>query len=272
MHASTEAENVLRDKNVEAVVIGEGEITFAEVCDAVERGESFDGINGVARRNGEHVVFNQPRELIDDLDGLPLPARHLLPINKYLEGQCRELKYNYNMRYPVLSMISSRGCPFRCAFCSFHVVYGQSFRPRSASEVVDEVEFLVEKYRAREIHFLDDNMTVQKKRVHQICDEIIARRLDVKWCAPSGLDIRALDEDLLRKMKKSGCYRFLFGIETGDPETRKYIQKYHDIPQARRMVRSANAIGMWTAASYIIGFPYEKMENIGKHVQRLEIT
>ena len=262
VHASIEWKRVLHDKNVDAVVIGEGEISFAEVCKAVERGRSFDGIRGVAWRSGEHIVLNQPRSLIKDLDSLPLPARHLLNVTKYLEGQRREMENNYNVRYPALSMISSRGCPFRCAFCSFHIIYGQRFRPRSASKVVDEMEILIEKYGAREIQFMDDNITVQKKRVHQICDEILARKLEVRWCAPSGIDIRTLDEDLLKKMKKSGCYRLLFGIETGDPETRKYIEKHHNIAQAKCVVRSANHLGFWTAASYMIGFPYEKLDNI----------
>jgi radical SAM superfamily enzyme YgiQ (UPF0313 family) len=133
---------------------------------------------------------------------------------------------------------------------------------RSARNVVDEIEYLIGKFNAREIHFMDDNASVSKQRFHEICDEIIKRRLDIKWACLSGIPHWSLDEELLDKMKLAGCYRLTFGIESGDPQTRKIINKPYDLKQALRIIKYANRIGMWTLSTFIIGFPHETEKHI----------
>ena len=153
-------------------------------------------------------------------------------------------------------------CPGRCIYCSIHSVWGNSWRGRSPKNVVDEIEKLVIEYGINEFYFFDDSMGANKKRLGKICDEIIKRKLDIRWSPPNGIAHWTLDEKLLEKMKKAGCYRITFGIESGNLETRKFIGKPYDLSQAKKMIKHANKIGMWTICTNIIGFPYETRQQI----------
>ena len=166
------------------------------------------------------------------------------------------------LRKPISSMITSRGCPGKCVFCSIHCVWGRGWRHRSAKSVVDEIEHLVKKYGVREIHFEDDNLTLKKERTLEFCRLIKKRKLDIKWTTPNGVAIWSLDEELLKTMKESGCYKLCFGIETGSAETQKFIRKNIDLERAKKIIRLANRIGIWTHAFFIVGFPYETEKSI----------
>jgi magnesium-protoporphyrin IX monomethyl ester (oxidative) cyclase len=120
----------------------------------------------------------------------------------------------------------------------------------------------VNEYGVREIEFLDDNISVSKVRMESICDEIIKRKIDIKWATPNGIAYWTLDEELLRKMKKSGCYRLTFGIESGNIETRKFIGKIQSLEKAKQIIQYANKIGLWTICTFIIGFPCEQEDSI----------
>jgi len=134
--------------------------------------------------------------------------------------------------------------------------------------VCDEIEHLIERYGVREIAFQDDNLTLDKERMHSICDEIIRRKIDIKWCTPNGVAIWTLDEDLIRKMKKAGCYKLTFGIETASFSTQQFIRKTHlDLERAKEIIAYCNKIGLWTHASFIIGFPHETQEEINETIK-----
>jgi magnesium-protoporphyrin IX monomethyl ester (oxidative) cyclase len=129
--------------------------------------------------------------------------------------------------------------------------------------VCDEIEILVNKFNVREIAFQDDNLTLDKERMHSICDEILKRRLKIKWCTPNGTAIWTLDKELIKKMKKSGCYRLAFGLETGSLKTRQFINKNQsNLEEMKDIIKYCNKIGLWTTATFIIGFPYENCEDI----------
>ena len=146
----------------------------------MERGSSAPSkIRGIAFRRGKEVVRTQPQEYIKNLDFLPFPARHLLPMEKYLKQ--RTLHGSDVVRPPATTMITSRGCPFNCVFCSIHTVLGWKWRPRSPENVVDEIEALTNDFGVREIHFEDDNLTFDARRMQRIADEIVERGLDIKW-------------------------------------------------------------------------------------------
>ncbi|NQV00377.1 MAG: radical SAM protein, partial [Parcubacteria group bacterium] len=128
--------------------------------------------------------------------------------------------------------------------------------------IIDEIEFLKKKYGYEEFHFVDDNSSASKKRMHEICDEILTRKLNIKIATPTGIAIGTLDEEILKKMKRAGFYRFCFGIESGDPETQKIIKKRLDLNKANEIISIANKLGFWTSATFIIGFPHETMKGI----------
>lgn len=259
-HASSSPEAVIKDKNIDIVVIGEGEDTLLEIVQQYDRQRIFKNIPGTLIRDGENIIKNNPREYIKDLDEIPFPARHLLPMDNYLKILSKGI--NYTMRQRAASMITSRGCPGDCIYCAVKTVWGRKWRGRSPKNIVDEIEELIRKYKIKEIHFLDDSMSVDKKRLMEICDEIIKRRLDIKWATPNGIAIWLMDKLLIKKMEKAGCYRLTFGLESGNRETLNFIGKHYDYDYAKEIIRFANRLGIWTIGTFIIGFPYEKINSI----------
>ena len=249
-HASACPETIPK-KWVDLIVVGEGEETFLEIVKRYENKQDLNGIPG--------TFGNPPRQLIDNIDELPFPAFHLLPLERYIE---KNKNASFNMR-PAMFVVTSRGCPFNCKFCSIKSVWGRTWRYHSPKRVVDEIELLVKSYGVGEIHFIDDNISVDKKRLKKICDEIVKRKLDIKWTTPNGIAIWTLDKEVLKKMKKSGCYRLTFGIETACKDTQRYIRKQQiDLDKAKQIIREANRLGIWTISTFIIGFPDETKEDV----------
>lgn len=260
-HASTFPELVMKDDNVDAVVVGEGEITICEVLERYNGKKDFTGVKGLLHRMSGAVKREEPREFIENLDDVPFPARELL--EKDLEIIRQEIrKSKFLMRQPLGHILTSRGCPNDCYFCSVKLTWARKWRSRSARNVIDEIEFLKNKYGYREFHFVDDNSSVSKNRMHEICDELLRRNLDVKLATPTGIAISTLDKEILAKMKKAGFYRLCFGIESGDPQTQKIIKKRLDLDKAMAVIAEANKLGFWTSGTFIIGFPHETMKEI----------
>ncbi len=262
-HASSYWEYILKDQNIDVVVIGEGEETFLELSKNILAGADIDKIPGIAlRTEGGVMLKTPPREFIKDLDSIPFPDVEKVGYMRYLGAG-----NPFSMRPPAAGIISSRGCPGHCVYCTVQAVWGRTWRGRSPKNVVDEIEFLAKKYQIREFAFLDDSASVDKKRWEGICDEIIARKLDIKWTTPNGIAHWTLTKEILDKMKLSGCYRVTFGIESGDMGTRKYLGKPYPLSQAKELLRHANRIGLWTICTNIIGFPYEKLDSIEKTIR-----
>lgn len=260
-HPSCNPEAVLKDNNVDIIVKGEGEYTFLDIINAIKNNKNIDNIPGTIVRKGNLIFTNESRPLIEDLDTLPFPARHLLPMENYFYNAARSTLYN--MRNPFTTLISSRGCPMNCVYCAVRTIWGgRIWRARSPVKVVDEIEYLVKNYGVKEIHFSDDNISVNKKRIIGICNEIIKRKLDIRWACPTGIAIWSLDEDLLRIMKKAGCYRLTFGLESGNKETLDFIGKKYSYETAKKLIKLANKLGFWTASTFIFGFPQEEKESI----------
>ena len=235
----------------DTVVVGEGEEV---ICDIVEN-----------RRKGIIVA-----ERIRNLDNLPMPAWDLMMYDvKEINRLSR--KSPYIMRFPFVHIITSRGCPNNCTFCAVKVAWGRRWIARSASNVVDEMQYL-NKLGFREIHFNDDNFSVDKWRVYEICDEILRRDLRVKIACPTGVHINNLDRPLLKQMKRAGFYRLCFGIETGNQEMQIKIKKNIDLDKARRVIEDANDLGFWTSATFIVGFPEETDEQINDTLRFAKVS
>ncbi|MFC1804510.1 B12-binding domain-containing radical SAM protein [Candidatus Omnitrophota bacterium] len=250
-HPSAMPEDAVRQRDVDFVVIGEGEKSFLKLIDHLAAGKGrLEKIDGLAYKDNGGIRINEKREYIEDLDSIPFPLREIFPMDTYIRA-----KRN--------SVITSRGCPFRCSFCSIHCVWGRRWRARSARNVVDEIEHLVNRYKVDFISFDDDNFAFDKQRARDICQEMIDRRLDVLWNTPNGISIVGLDKRLLEKMKESGCYALNLAIESGDPFIlNKVMKKTTSLDQIRRVVRWCRELGILTLGYFVIGMPKETKESM----------
>lgn len=239
------------------IVYGEGERTVVELWDKIEKGESYEDVKGITFKKNDKIVINPKRELIKNLNELPFPTRHLFPMDKY-NGESRLYVS------PVYSIGTSRGCPFSCAFCSNNVVFGRKYRFRNTKNVVDEIELLINEYNAKGIYFREDLFTVNKKRVIDICNEIKKRKLDFKWECESRVD--TINEDMLRSMKSAGCELIWLGVESGSQKILDYLNKKITIAQSRDAFKLCQKIKLRAGASFMIGIPSEKIEDIYKTI------
>lgn len=256
--ATSNALKLVEDPNIDMVLRSEGEVSFVEVLKRVESETKTPlDVAGTTVQGRE----NPSAAPITNLDTIPLPARDLLPMDVYHEDQKPLMPYA--KRTPIGFMVSSRGCPFNCIFCSTVRVWGR-WRGRSAENVVDEIEVLVKKHGVREIAFQDDSFLAKQKRVIQICDEIRRRKLDISWTVPPGLTVWTVNESILKAMQDSGFYRACFPVESGDPEMLKYIRKPINLDQVLETIDTCHRLGIWTYGNFIIGFPEQTPDSVEK--------
>lgn len=259
------AEFLEEAKSVDIAVIGEGEYTMLDIASFFEGHKDIDNAQGIAYRKNNTIVLNQPRPFIKNLDKLPYPAYHLVDMEQYLEP--KNIEYR-SFKERAISMVTSRGCPFNCCFCSVHLHMGKMFRAHSANYVVNHIEHVINKYRVKTIFFEDDNLTFDLKRFEMICDKIIEKGLKFKWETPNGIRADYLTLSLLKKMKKSGCQSVFFGIESGDQYVLdNVIGKSLRLKDVVKVAKMCKDIGLKTGAFYIIGFPGEKKENMLRTVE-----
>lgn len=260
-HATMDAENILNKQcQADMVVRGEGEITLNEIIERIEKGKDFHDVVGITYRKNGKTISNPKRPLMPDINILPIPDRKYILQNLYSEINNKMYFLSKNNR--IASIMTSRGCPYNCTFCSTKVVWERKFRPRRAELVIEEMELLIKNYNIKEFLINDDQFYLDKKRVNKICDMIIDKQFDITLNVASGSSVWLLDENLLRKLKKAGLYRITFPIETGSKNTMKYIKKPINLDNTKDLIRLANSLGIWTYANFILGFPYEKYSDI----------
>jgi magnesium-protoporphyrin IX monomethyl ester (oxidative) cyclase len=264
LHPSARPADSLMQPNIDFVVIGEAEYTMLELVGVLEQRttEGLKKVRGIGCiKNGETVI-TPPRPEIQDLDSLPFPARHLLPMEEYFAA-VKEVPPRGEIHKPWTMMITSRGCPYNCIFCSVHVVTGRKWRGRSPENVVDEIEQVVRTYHVKQIDFLDDNMTLNKKRMENICDLIVKRGLDIEWYTPNGIRADGLDENLLTKMKASGCKKIRIAPESGVQRVvDQIIKKDLDLKKVENAVILSKKVGIKVGCFFIIGLIGETKEDI----------
>ena len=239
---------------IDFVVRGEGEITFKELVDAIDKTGDFKNIRGLSYRNDGNVVNNPPRELIKNVDSIPLPSYDLLPMNKY---RAEGIKFG--------TIMTSRGCPYNCIFCSSSLQFGKRWRGHTKERVMEELRILREKYGIKEIEFLDDTFTLNRKRAIDISREIKREKLDIRWTASSR--VNTFSREIAEAMKKGGCHTVYFGIESGTQRILNFIGKGITLEQAIKSVRDANESGLNTLGSFIIGFPDENRDEVKKTIK-----
>ena len=263
-HPSAVPEEVLTDPDVDAAGLGEGEMTMLRLIDALQEAPfpPADPSGLAFRRNGQ-VEVHRPVQFLADLDTLPLPARHLLPMDRYFRH--RSPHGAVVRRHPCTNVVTSRGCPAQCTFCSIHTVWGRKFRRHSTQRVIEEIETLVNDYGVREIQFEDDNLTLDKPRMREICQTIIDRRIDITWTTPNGVAIWALDDEMVRLMRRAGCYHITIAVESGSQAVlREIINKPLNLERVHPIVRAAREVGMGISAFFVVGFPGETKADIAQ--------
>lgn len=236
-------------KDLDVAIRGECELVIGDIVKAKYLRE----VKGITFRNEKDICRNEPRPLIESLDLLPFPARHLVDNARYIRPDTGE---------PLALIESSRGCPAQCIYCLTAQVAGYKIRTRSEGLIADEIEQCVNKYNIRNFGFKADTFTWQKDWVLGVCKEIVARKSKIEWYSNSRVD--TLDEDRLEWMKKAGCYAVGLGIESGSQETLDKIKKGVTLEQARKAVKLCKAFGIKTYTYFMIGFPWETRE----HIQR----
>ncbi len=257
-HPSALPEDSLKNSSADCVVVGEGEETFLELVDSYSDSRDFSNIKGIAFKNKNSTILNPPRPYIQNLDSIPFPAMHLIRMERYMQigkapGSQKHRRFT--------TMLTSRGCPNNCIFCSIKTVWGKRWRARSPENVINEIEELIKKYRIKEIQFVDDNISLSRKRMAGICDLIIERGLDIFWNTPNGVSVTTLDKNLLYKMKRSGCYQLAFGIESGNEHVlHNIIRKPLSLSKTKHALTHAREAGIWTHGFFVIGSPGETGE------------
>jgi radical SAM superfamily enzyme YgiQ (UPF0313 family) len=243
-------EDTIRFPYVDAGVIGEGELTFPAMLEALEKNKPLDGVAGIIYKAGKKVIKTQPRAPIDDLDTIPFPARDLLHNEKYVSLVAK--------RTPITIFFSSRGCPFQCTFCS-KPSFWNHWRFASPRYVVDEMENCLS-LGINDFMVYDDVFTANRKRVIEICHEIKRRRLDVAWNIRTRVDL--VDKPLLEILHKSGCYRVCYGVESGDPQMLKTYNKGTSISKIERAFTMTREAGIEILSYYMVGGPGETYRSI----------
>lgn len=263
LHPSARPENCLENSDIDFVVIGEPEKTVFELVDELKKeAGNLKEIKGIGFVKDGVPVFTSTRPAIENLDSLPFPARHLLPMEQYFAFVKRN-PLRGEIRKPWTLLITSRGCPYNCVFCTHHVVWGKKWRGRSPENVVAELEQVITTYGVQQIDFLDDNMTLNRKRMEQICDLIIERGLRFEWFTPNGVRADTLDEKLLRKMKRSGCKKIRLAPESGVQRVvNELIGKNLDLKSVERAVALCKKVGIKVGCFFVIGLIGETKEDI----------
>ena len=261
-HASCLPLNALQESGADAAIIGEGEYSFKEIVE--ER--PYEEISGIAFAKNGSFVINPLRKPLDDLDSLVNPAHHLVPRDAYRMSPYFDVYFKDNEK-PVrrASVITSRSCPFRCIYCSVRAISGTKIRFRSAQNVIEELAALYFEMGVRAVMFVDDVFTFDKKRTAKICEEMIKRKINLRWWIDTRVDL--VSRDLLRLMKEAGCRFIVYGVESGSQRILDMLRKDITVEQVKEAFALTHKIGIDTKANFMLGHLDETEEEVLQSIQ-----
>lgn len=267
-HPSARPEACLSEPNVDFVVIGEPENTVSELINTLELSkQDFMEIDGLGFKQNGKPILTRKRAIIDDMDSLPFPARHLLPMKTYYDA-VKENPLRGEISKPWTIVTTSRGCPYNCVFCTTSIVWGRQWRARSPKNVVDELEHVVKSYGIKQVDFYDENMTLDKKRIADICDLIVERGVQIEWFTPNGIRADTLDEPLLRKMKRAGCKKIRIAPESGVQRiVNDVIGKNLNLRSVEQAVILCKKVGIKVGCFFVIGLIGETKADIEETIK-----
>ena len=264
-HATTLPEGTLANPHIDYLIYGEGEYVWQDFLRALDTGDARWGeIQGLWYKEDGKIIAGGSRKPIEDLDALPYPARHLFELDKYP-------LYAPNGE-PMLTVLSSRGCPYACSFC-FKGIVGRSYHQRSPENIVAELKQVHETYGIRNFYFIDDLFTIDVKRLEKILDYVIDQNLDYRWRCLARVD--RVTPELLAKMYQAGCRQIHYGIESGNEEVLRRTAKHIDLQQVRDAVASTERAGIRSKGYFILGLPGDTEETMQETIEfaaSLELT
>jgi len=263
-----------RAPELDYIVIGEAEESFPHLLQALATGSGLDAIDGLAWKDNGGVRINPKTRWIENLDSLPFPAWDLLPMERYFEINVPFMFYSKSPRN--VSFITSRGCPFKCSFCSSCNYWGNRIRYRSIENIIAEMKKLKTEFKIEELKFEDDNLLLNRERAKRLFRAMIEEKLNFHWNMPNGAYVMSfLDEELVRLMKESGCYEVVLAFESGDQNVLdNIIHKPEDLSKAERVVKLLRDYHIGIHAFFIVGLPgetWEQIKNTFSFPRRLKI-
>jgi len=263
VHVSSLPEFSIRECGADFVVIGEGELTTLELMDKWHDKNTRNKIKGIAYLENDQFKITPSHELISNLDDIPFPAWDLINPLKYPpvpHGSAMK-------RHPVAPILTTRGCPYSCIYCASTQFWGHQFRRRSAQNIGDEIEYLVNKFRIREVHIWDDNFTLLKKHVVEFCREILRRKLDLSFACPNGVRVDSLNKEILTLMKRTGFYSIVFAIESGSQTILDKANKKTNLKLIPEKINIAKGLGYIIPSFFIFGLPGETYATARRTIQ-----
>jgi radical SAM superfamily enzyme YgiQ (UPF0313 family) len=258
-YPSSEPEAALSDPNIDLAVLGEGEVTFAELVSRLESGRDWHGLAGGAFRQDGKVVRGPERELIAELDQVPFPAWDLIELEKFFDLKLLT-QNDLRVHKELATIFTSRACPYGCIFC--HNMFGKKFRARSPENVLDEIKLLYERYGVRELHVIDDCFNFDMERAKKILGLLIDSGMKLKLAFPNGVRGDRLDRELVGLLKAAGTYKLNFGIESGSERIQKMIRKGLNLDRIRESIALADEAGIFTHGFFMMGFPGETEDEL----------
>jgi len=260
-HVTVCSKEVLEDPHCDYIIAGEGEESIVDFLDAVQGKKNFEAVDGLGwSKNDSEQILNPKLKWLEDLDSLPFPAYHLLGLEQYFG---LESSHGVRQSKEFAPIVTSRGCPAKCTFCSANKMFGYKFRTRSAENVLSELWFLKKTYGIKEIMFEDDNVTASRKHAVALFQKMIDQKIDLKWDTPNGVGMWTLTDDIIDLMKEAGCIKINFPIESGDQEVLKnIIKKPLDLKRTKNLFKRCRDIGLDYGTFLVVGMPGETVDDI----------
>jgi len=254
-------ESCLSEPALDFIALGEGDLTLRELIRHLRVGRALSGLDGFAFKENGKVVINEKKIWIENLDSIPFPARDLLPMQRYFRhGVPHSLSMKSKKHAP---MITSRGCPAQCIYCSSTRFWGERYRFRSPQNVADEIGRLISDFGIEELNFEDDNFAVKRERAKEIFREIIRRGYRIRFNFPNGVALWTLDQELVDLMVEAGCYQMTLAYESGCQQVlQDIVKKPNNLEKAREITDYLHRKKIRSDGFFIIGFPGESREQI----------
>jgi radical SAM superfamily enzyme YgiQ (UPF0313 family) len=264
-HVTSMAAFCLQTSQADFAVLGEGEETIVELLEALEKGSrgNLAHVAGIAYKERGEVVVTSPRPRIREVDAIAPPAWHLFAATRYSRERTNSCSF-YSERI-TLPVLSSRGCPYQCTFCSSPSMWG-NWRPRDPQAVADELEYYIQEFGATDFHFYDLTAVVKRPNAEALAREFIRRGLDMTWQLGVGTRIEQFDGELAALLKESGLRYVAFAPESGSESSRKAMKKHLSQANLERATRDAMAVGLKTQFLIIVGLPHETLEDLAATV------
>lgn len=248
-YVTTIMEEIFKETPADFAVYGEGEITFSELISHLKGETAIGKIKGLIYKFGDRIITNPPREQIKDLDSIPYPAYDLFKMN----------------RYPMHRIVTSRGCPFKCVFCNSSSIWLGNWRKRAPEQIVEEIEYVMKKYKKKTFFFNDNSFNIDLNRVEKLCRIILDKKLKFLWTTPVRAEI--ITKEIAQLMKKSGCYNVGIGVESANNDILLTIKKKTTIEAIQKGIRIFKEAGIEVLGQFVIGSPGDTLETVKESIE-----